>query len=75
MKVTNFDAERAHVELSFQDVYVILQCLTEAHDRLGGDVPTIVGIGVEELDRFAAGFCDLKEAMRTSKSSAGHHPS
>jgi hypothetical protein len=65
MKELDIQREQATLTLSFDEVYALVQCITETHDRLSdGDLQAIVGLSKEQLYNFGEAFNTLKIKMR-----------
>jgi hypothetical protein len=65
MAVDNWNEEEACVTLSYDDVYLLLQCCMEVWDRLDeDDARTITGSSRAEIRALADRLNELKSKMR-----------
>jgi len=59
--------QRAILELGFEEVYILLQCVAEAEQRMSdGDVEAIIGISKEQLKEIGNTLNELKKKMRAA---------
>ncbi len=64
MKVGEFDRDKISISLTYDEIYILIQCMSIVHNEFTDDVNTLVGVSPIYLDDFASRLNELKESMR-----------